>query len=278
MTASPPSTDLLGLVTLAFVLGMRHGVDADHLAAIDVMTRFNAATRPALARLTGVWFSIGHGAVVLLVAFAVSAATHAWQAPAWLAPFGAWVSIGILMTLGVANLLAVRQTPAESPVRLAGWRSTLYGKFLEASGATPIMGVGTLFALSFDTISQAALMGATGTAAMGPLAVGLLAGAFVIGMVVTDGLDGWFVARLMDRSRFGAARVSRIMAVSVSGVSIGTAALGAAAQLSAPVDAWFEAHQGRVALFIVSVVIGGFASTWWLTRSLPRPSDCAPEA
>jgi high-affinity nickel-transport protein len=258
MDPTTPSTDLLGLVALAFVLGLRHGVDADHLAAIDGMTRFNATTRPALARLTGVWFSVGHGAVVLAVAFGVALLAHSWQEPWWLEPLGAWVSIAILLLLGVFNLVAVRKTPPGDVVTFVGWRSTLYGRVLAATGAWPIFGVGALFAISFDTLSQAALMAVTGTATRGLSAVGLLAGAFVIGMIVTDGLNGWFVARLMGRQRHGAARASRVMALSVGCISIGTAALGAAAQASPVADHWIEAHQGQFALLIVGVVVASF--------------------
>ena len=89
MNAAHTLSQLLGLAVVAGVLGMRHGVDADHLAAIDAMTRCNAQARPALARRTGLWFSIGHGAVVIAVAFAVALSAHAWAAPGWLEPFGA---------------------------------------------------------------------------------------------------------------------------------------------------------------------------------------------
>ena len=60
-------------------------------------------------------------------------------------------------------------------------------------------------------------MGATGTSRMGLPAVGLLAGSFVAGMIVTDGLNGWFVAKLMLRSAQAAARLSRVMAVASAG-------------------------------------------------------------
>jgi high-affinity nickel-transport protein len=272
MSASSPWLDLVGLVCLAFVLGLRHGVDADHLAAIDGMARFNAATRPALARLTGLWFSVGHGLVVLAVAFGVASVAHAWDAPQWLEPFGAWASIVILLLLGVFNLLAVRRTPPGAVVAFEGWRSTLYGRVLNASGAWPILGVGALFAISFDTLSQAALMAVTGTAARGMLAVALLAGAFVVGMIVTDGLNGWFVASLMARSHRGAARASRVMALSVGGVSLGTAALGAAAQSSPVADRWIEAHQGLFALLIVGIVVASFVAGLRLTRAA-APGD-----
>ena len=267
MDFTAPSSGLPGLAALAYVLGLRHGVDADHLAAIDAMARFNAATRPRLARLTGLWFSVGHGAVVLAVAFGVASVAHAWQAPAWLEPFGAWASIAILLLLGIFNLAAAWRTPRDTVVTVAGWRSTLFGRVLQASGAWPVLGVGALFAVSFDTLSQAALMAVTGTANQGVAAVGLLAGAFAAGMIVTDGLNGWFVASLVSRSARGAARASRVMALSISGVSIGTAGLGAAARASAAADRWVEAHQGRFAALIVAIVVASFLASLRLTAA-----------
>lgn len=67
MDASLPS-DLLALSLLVFVLGLKHGFDADHLATIDGLTRFNARKRPGLARYCGALFSLGHGAVVVAIA------------------------------------------------------------------------------------------------------------------------------------------------------------------------------------------------------------------
>jgi high-affinity nickel-transport protein len=56
------------LCALAFALGAKHGFDADHLATIDGITRYNTRENSALARLAGGPFSLGHGVVVLLVA------------------------------------------------------------------------------------------------------------------------------------------------------------------------------------------------------------------
>ncbi|MEI7870376.1 MAG: hypothetical protein WCI11_21070 [Candidatus Methylumidiphilus sp.] len=71
----------LALILLVFVLGMKHGLDADHLATIDGMTRYNAPVNPALARFCGVLFSLGHGAVVVAVATIASWAAKTWAAP-----------------------------------------------------------------------------------------------------------------------------------------------------------------------------------------------------
>ena len=115
--------DLYALSLLVFVLGLKHGFDADHLATIDGLTRFNARANPRLARYCGVLFSLGHGAVVMAIALAVSAlALHA-PAPPWLEAFGAWVSIAFLAALGFLNIHAVlRADPTQvvQPVGLKG--------------------------------------------------------------------------------------------------------------------------------------------------------------
>jgi len=272
MTAAHPLSELLGFAAVALVLGMRHGVDADHLAAIDAMTRCNAQARPALARRTGLWFSLGHGAVVLAVAFAVALLAHAWAAPGWLEPFGAWSSIAMLVLLGTLNLAAWRRTAPGAAVALAGWRSALFEGALRACSRRAVFGVGVLFAVSFDTVSQAALMAATGAASRGLAAVALLAGAFVAGMIVTDGVNGWWVARLIQRPGAGAARASRVMCVAISGISLGTAALGAAAQLSPEVAGWAEGHSELLALAIVGIVAASFVAGLALARRGPPPT------
>ena len=54
---------------------MRHGLDADHLATIDGLTRHNARANPASARFCGALFSLGHGLVACAVAIALAAQT-----------------------------------------------------------------------------------------------------------------------------------------------------------------------------------------------------------
>ena len=83
----------LSLVAAVFLLGLKHGLDPDHLAAIDGLTRFNARERPALSRWSGLLFSAGHGVVVTLVAIAVATVATEWKAPQWLENAGTWISI-----------------------------------------------------------------------------------------------------------------------------------------------------------------------------------------
>src|SRR5438105_10893582 len=100
----PLPTHWPALVAVVFFLGLKHGLDPDHLAAIDGLTRFNSGRRPRLSRWSGALFSAGHGILVTLVAIAVATVATGWQAPAWLEDAGTWISIAFLPLLGFANL------------------------------------------------------------------------------------------------------------------------------------------------------------------------------
>src|SRR5215471_4238867 len=66
---------LFGLAGLAYAFGLRHAFDADHIAAIDNTTRrlMNEDRRPLGV---GLYFSLGHSTVVLLMTLALALTTH----------------------------------------------------------------------------------------------------------------------------------------------------------------------------------------------------------
>ena len=64
-------TEWSALCALVFLLGLKHGFDADHLATIDGLTRFNSRHLRPFARYCGALFSLGHGVVVVAIAIAV---------------------------------------------------------------------------------------------------------------------------------------------------------------------------------------------------------------
>ena len=148
--------DWFSLLILTFVLGMKHGFDADHLATIDGLTRFNARQNPRLARYCGSLFSLGHGAVVIAIALGVSALAGQWAVPEWFGMTGALISIAFLLALGVLNLQAVLQAGPDELVQPIGLKGRLLGRLRHVSHPGLVALVGALFALSFDTMSQAA--------------------------------------------------------------------------------------------------------------------------
>lgn len=265
MNTDLPS-DFVGLALVVLMLGIRHGLDADHLAAIDGLTRFNAPARPRLARSAGVLFSLGHGLVVVGVALAVSTLAQAWRAPHWLASFGAWVSIGVLTLLALINIGAVLKTPRDETAQLLGWRSGVFARLLRARSPATVMAVGTLFALSFDTVSQATLFAVTATRYGGWQSALFLALLFIAGMLLTDGLNGWWIARLVRRSDQTARIASRVMALAVSGVSLLTAGLGVATQTVPHIDAWAEDKS----LWFAAAIVGVTSASYLIGQRLAR--------
>src|ERR1700677_716973 len=69
---------LLGTAFLAYTFGLRHAVDADHIAAIDNVTRklMQENKRPVAV---GFWFSLGHSTIVVLGSIAIAATALALQ-------------------------------------------------------------------------------------------------------------------------------------------------------------------------------------------------------
>lgn len=270
MNTNLPS-DFLGLALVVLMLGIKHGLDADHLAAIDGLTRYNAQARPRLARSAGVLFSLGHGLVVVGVAIGVSTFAQAWRAPHWLESFGAWVSIAVLTLLALLNIGAVLKTPCAETAALRGWRCGVFARLLRARSPATVLAVGTLFALSFDTISQATLFAVTATRFGGWQSALFLALLFIAGMLLTDGLNGWWIARLVRRSDQTARIASRVMALAVSGVSLLTAGLGVATQTVPNIDAWAENKALWFGAAIAVVTFTSYVIGQRLARREARP-------
>ena len=247
------------LCLLALVLGFRHGFDADHLATVDGLTRFNARTRPALARAAGMLFSLGHGAVVLLVAWLAGTLARGWQTPSWLEASGVAISIVFLFGLAYVNVRAVLTADPRAVVAPTGLRARLLGRFFAVHRPWAIAAVGALFALSFDTVSQAALFALAASRFGGVVDALLVAGLFVIGMVMVDGVNGVWISRLIRRADARAAIASRVMALGVAGISLTVGTFALVKLLWPSVDEWASGRELAFGSAVVLGVLGAFA-------------------
>ena len=247
------------------LLGMRHGLDADHLAAIDGLARLSRRGSPGgAARFSGALFSLGHGLVVIAIAAAVGLLSERWLPPPWFNAVGTWVSIGFLVSLAVANLRAVWVAAPGSAVRPVGIKGAWLGRWIGVRGPIGTVLVGAVFALSFDTLSQAAFFGVTARQ-FGGLAHALALGAlFVLGMLVTDGLNGWWVSHLIARSDAIAAAASRVMSVAVAAVSLLVAGVGIARWWSPAAEGWSAGRE----LGLGIAVVGFMAVSYLVARRL----------
>ncbi len=247
------------LAALATLLGVRHGFDADHLVTIDGLARCNAGASPRLARWCGALFSLGHGAVVLAVAVGAGLAATRWEVPGWAERTGAWISIGFLVALGFVNLAAVARTPREEVVRPAGVKGEFVMRFVRARGPWTIGLVGALFAVSFDTLSQAALFAVVASELGGVAPAVALAACFVAGMLAADGLNGAWIAVLIRRADRTARVASRVFGSAIGALCLGLAAVGLGRLASDRIDGWLSGRELQAGAAVIIIVAAGYA-------------------
>jgi high-affinity nickel-transport protein len=204
---------LLGTAALAYSLGLRHGFDPDHIAAIDNVTRrlMQEGKRPIAV---GFFFALGHSAVVLVASAAVAAATTAFTDRfAGLREVGAIVGTSasalFLFAIAAANIQvlhgvyrALRQAKAggaiheqDIDVLLAqrGWLARLFRPVLRlVSRSWHLFPVGVLFALGFETASEISLFGLSAQASYetSTWSVLVFPALFAAGMTLVDTADG----------------------------------------------------------------------------------------
>jgi high-affinity nickel-transport protein len=262
--------DWFALAALVFVLGLKHGLDADHLVAIDGLTRFNIRARPALARWCGTLFSLGHGLVVIAVAVVVGTAAESWIVPGWIEDVGVWISIAFLTVLGLANLFAVLTTPPGDVVQTVAVKGRLLGRLTRTTHPLGVVSVGALFAFSFDTMSQAALFAVTASQFGGWQHGALLGLTFMLGMLIADGANGVWIASLLRKADRRARMASRVMGLAVACLSLAVAAFGAAKYFAPAVDAWTEGRELAIGLGVIVFIAGTFALTLVSATRSPR--------
>jgi high-affinity nickel-transport protein len=205
---------LLGTALLAYSFGLRHAVDADHIAAIDNVTRklMQEGKRPITV---GFWFSAGHSTVVVLAALAIAVTTTALASH-----FDSLKDIGGVIGTSVSTLFLFA-IAAMNIVILAGiWRIFRHvragGAFADddfdlllnsrgllarlfkpmfrlVSKSWHMLPLGFLFGLGFDTATEVALLGISATQAgqgMSIWSIMVFPALFAAGMSLIDTTDG----------------------------------------------------------------------------------------
>jgi len=207
---------------VAYMLGLRHAFDADHIAAIDNTTRklLQSGRKPLGV---GFFFSLGHSTVVFLIAVALSLAVR-WVVQGVVADsgqlrsiggaVGTLVSGGFLVLIGILNLLVLidiirvyrrmrrgeyDRQGLDQELMAGGLMTRLFGRlFRLIEHSWQMYPIGFLFGLGFDTASEVAFLAVSAGAAAQGLPLGAIVSLpliFAAGMSLMDTMDGAFMAK-----------------------------------------------------------------------------------
>jgi high-affinity nickel-transport protein len=229
------SSSIWPTLGVLLALGFRHGLDPDHIAAVDGLTRMRfKAQNYWSARLTGFQFASGHSLTVLLATL-----IFYWQGiemPLWLDQLGLWISSAFLLWLAFTNFrYCLKGATHHHP---NGWIQAFILKSL-GPFAHP-MGVGFAFALSLDTLGQAGLMAAKGHEMGGFVMIIWFALSFGLGMMLADSLNGLIVHWIVRQSEQLAKHTARLMSGVIALLSLMVVMFGLFKNLDTQLDEWWS--------------------------------------
>lgn len=228
------SLPLLSLGSLAYFFGLRHAFDADHIAAIDNVTRKlrQDGKKPVAV---GLFFSLGHSSVVLLLSLAIIIAfrrfsTHIHFLENIGGILGTVVSASFLTLIGIINFFILKNLykmfklyrhSEDAQERIEQLSENLLNKrgflgrffrfaYRSIDSSYKMYPLGFLFGLGFDTATEVAILGISATVAKdsqlpiwGILAFPML---FAAGMSLMDSLDGLIMMKVYDWAMMDAVR------------------------------------------------------------------------
>ena len=224
--------DLLGIALVVYGLGLRHAVDADHIAAIDNVTRklMQEKQQPVAV---GFFFAMGHSAVVVLATAAVALVAGLAESLQTVREIGGLIgtSVSALFLLAIAAMnlavfFSVYQTyrrvklgasPREEELDLIlnhSWFARLCRPLFKlVTRSYHMVLLGFLFGLGFDTATEVAMFGISAAQAakgLSVLAVLVFPLLFAAGMALADTTDGvmmlgayrWAAVKPMRKLRY----------------------------------------------------------------------------
>lgn len=205
---------LLSTAVLAYVLGLRHAVDPDHIAAIDNVTRklMQEGQRPVAV---GLWFALGHSTVVVVAAaFVALATTSMLDVPGRYRELGSLVgtsaSAMFLILIGLLNCVvlagvcrsfwrlrrgggSIQGDPESMTTHHGVLARILRPLFRLITRSWQMYPLGLLFALGFETATEVSLFGLSAAQAGSGADLWLVfvfAALFTAGMTLVDATDG----------------------------------------------------------------------------------------
>jgi len=185
--------NLSGFIIL-LVLGLRHGLDPDHITVIDGYTYRLHEKKSLWSRWVGSLFALGHGAMVIVIALSLAILKNSFKMPAWLDIVVEWLPLAMLLMIGVSNLVSLTQKKQVTP----SFRKRLLPQYFNTHlNPFTVILTGIIFGFIFDTSSQIAAFGYAVSASSQVMYAVLGGLVFSIGLIMTGTCDSFLLSKLL---------------------------------------------------------------------------------
>ncbi|WP_163444407.1 NAD+ synthetase [Flavobacterium columnare] len=192
----------LSALLILFILGLRHGLDPDHITVIDNYTYRLHENKNTWSRWVGTLFTLGHGIMVTLIALILSYLKNNFQVPIWVDWVLNWLPMFLLLIIGIGNINSLIYSRKNNSL---GLKKYLIPKFLDKKvSPITVFITGIIFGFIFDTSSQIAAFGLaiSGTNHWLFSVIGGIV--FSIGLIFTGTIDSYLLSKLLktfDRTK-----------------------------------------------------------------------------
>lgn len=190
------SAATLSVIALMLALGVRHGVDPEHIAIVNSVTLRGVEQRRRWPAAAGIWFALGHGLVITAMAAGVVGLLGVVHLPSWLLAVGEWLPVAILLAVAVVNLKELMWNRGD--YRPVAVKNRLLPRRLgDSSSPVAVFLIGMAFAPFVDPATQAAVWAYVVTVAGGFLWIALLGALLTLAMAITCVLEARAVVYMM---------------------------------------------------------------------------------
>jgi high-affinity nickel-transport protein len=186
--------NLSGLILL-LVLGLRHGLDPDHIAMIDGYTYRLHENKNKWSKWVGSLFTFGHGLMVTLISLFLSLLKNKFEIPPAIEYFITWFPMLMLLYIGITNILILQGKTVTKRFSLKQCLMPVH--FNKHLNPFSIILTGLVFGFIFDTSSQIAAFGYTMSASDQWLFAVLGGLVFSTGLMITGTCDSILLNKLL---------------------------------------------------------------------------------
>ncbi|MFK7114473.1 NAD+ synthetase [Flavobacterium oreochromis] len=185
----------LSALLILFILGLRHGLDPDHITVIDNYTYRLHENKNSWSRWVGTLFTLGHGVMVTLIALALSYLKNNFEVPSSVDFLLNWLPMFLLFVMGVSNIISLLKFKPTNSLNL---KKYLIPKFLDKNlSPITVFITGVVFGFIFDTSSQIAAFGLAVSGTHHWLFSVIGGFIFSIGLMFTGTIDSYLLSKLL---------------------------------------------------------------------------------